>query len=300
MTIDEKLLDGIVIFSQVISSGSFTKAAEISGHSTSYISKKVNQLENRLGMRLLNRSTRSISLTPEGQLYYQQCQQIIDNAIAAEAMLAQHHVEPQGTLRVNCPVSYGLSRVRPILGKFMALYPKVNVELELNDRMVDPISDGWDLLIRASKELEDSNLINRKLATSYSVTIASPAYLKKYGTPQTPQDLASHDTISYSNLKQPNVWRYELNDGRSVDVPIKCRLISNSPEMELALCLADQGITRLPAFCLSDELETGDLVQLFPDLPLIEISVYLVYPSRKHLSSKVRHFMDFLIAEMNT
>lgn len=298
MAFNGKLLDGMVIFSQVINSGSFTRAADISGRSTSYISKEVNKLEERLGLRLLNRTTRSISLTPEGELYYQQCQQIIDNAEAAEALLAGHQIDPQGSLRISCPVSFGLSRVRPKLARFIAQYPKVNVELDLNDRKVDLISEGWDLLIRASSELEDSSLISRKLTTAKGVTIASPAYLKKHGTPQSPEELADHDTISYSNLKHPNVWRYRLGEGKAIDVNVKSRLISNSPEMELALCLAGQGITRLPSFNLNDELETGALVQLFPELPSIEIGVYLVYPSRKHMSSRVRHFIDFMITEL--
>jgi DNA-binding transcriptional LysR family regulator len=298
MVFNGKLLDGMVIFSQVVTSGSFTKAADVSGHSTSYISKEVNKLEDRLGMRLLNRTTRSISLTPEGELYFQQCQQIIDNAVAAEALLAGHQVEPQGNLRISCPVSFGLSSIRPKLAKFIAQYPKVNVELDLNDRKVEIVSEGWDLLIRASRELEDSSLISRKLTTAQSVTIASPDYLKKHGTPQTPKELVNHDTISYSNLKQPNLWTYLEANGETVDVNVKSRVISNSPEMELALCVAGQGITRLPSFNLTDELESGALVQLFPELPTIEIGVYLVYPSRKHMSSKVRHFIDFLIAEL--
>jgi len=298
MAFNGKLLDGMVIFSQVINSGSFTKAADVSGHSTSYISKEVNKLEERLGMRLLNRTTRSISLTVEGSLYYQQCQQIIENAVAAESMLAGHQVEPQGTLRVSCPISFGLSRVRPSLAKFMCRHPKLNVELDLNDRKVDLVAEGWDLVIRASRELEDSSVISRKFMTAQLITIASPDYLKKHGTPQIPQDLSQHQTISYSHLKHPTLWSYQLADGKTVDVNVKSRLISNSPDMELAMCVAGQGITRMPQFNLHDELETGKLIKLFPDLPPDEVGVYMMYPSRKHLSSKVRHFIDFMVAEL--
>ncbi|MGY3571024.1 LysR family transcriptional regulator [Vibrio sp. SCSIO 43135] len=298
MEFNGKLLDGMVIFSQVIKSGSFTKAAEISGHSTSYISKEVNKLEARLGVRLLNRTTRSIKLTPEGELYYQQCQQIIDHATAAQTLLSGHQAEPQGTLRISCPVSFGLAKIRPILAKFIEQYPKINVELDLNDRKVDIITEGWDLLIRASVEMEDSSLISRRLTSARSVTIAAPCYLAKYGTPEHPTDLSRHNTISYSNLKQPNVWRYLLNDSSTVEVNVTSRLISNSPEMELALCIAGQGITRLPSFNLTDELQTGKLVQLFPELPEVDIGVYVVYPSRKHMASKVRHFIDFIFAEL--
>ncbi|NRB40005.1 MAG: LysR family transcriptional regulator [Pseudomonadales bacterium] len=298
MAFDSKILDGMVIFSEVITAGSFTQAAENSGHSTSYISKEVNKLEARLGVRLLNRTTRSISLTPEGELYFQQCQQIITTAHEAVSLLSGHQLEPQGTLRISCPVSFGLSRLRPILAKFIALYPKINVELELNDKKIDIVADGYDIAIRASRVQEDSSLISRRILMSRGITLASPDYLAKHGTPQSLQELSQHQTISYSYLKQPGIWTYMTVEGKSFYIPVNCRFISNSPEMELALCIAGQGITRLPAFNLHDELQTGQLVELFPELPKIEIGVYLIYPSRKHMSSKVRHFIDFVMQEL--
>ena len=298
MAFDSKLLDGLVIFAEVIHAGSFTKAADRSGHSTSYISKEVNKLEARLGVRLINRTTRSISLTPEGELYYRQCRQIITNAEEAASELSGHQQEPQGTLRISCPVSFGLSRLRPRLADFLARYPKIDVELELNDKKIDIVADGYDIAIRASKEQLDSSLISRRILMSRGVTLAAPGYLQKYGTPKTLQDLSSHKTISYSHLKQPEIWTYQTVEGNKVDIPVNCRFISNSPEMELALCVAGQGITRLPAFNLDDELDTGKLVELFPELPNIDIGVYLIYPSRKHMSSKVRHFIDFVMQEL--
>jgi len=298
MKFNEQLFDGMVIFAQVVSTGSFTQAAEISGHSTSYVSKAVNKLETRLGVRLLNRTTRSLSLTPEGELYYQQCQNLIDNATSAEAMLTGHQQEPQGTLRINCPVSFGLSRLRPKLAQFMAQYPKVNIDLDLNDRMVDPIAEGWDVLIRASKTLTDSSLISRKLTSGRALTLAAPKYFEQYGRPTTPQDLIHHQTICYRYLKQPEIWPYELNDGSTIEIKTRNRLLSNSPQMELAMCVAGLGIMRMPSFNLNDELETGALVELFPELPSMEIGVYLVYPSRKHMSSRVRHFIDFIVDEL--
>jgi DNA-binding transcriptional LysR family regulator len=298
MAFNSKLLDGIVVFSEVINMGSFTAAAQSSGHSTSYISKAVSKLEERLGIRLLNRTTRSLSLTPEGELYFRQCQQIIDDAHTAENLLAGHQSEPKGNLKISCPVSFGLSRLRPKLAAFIAQYPKINVELDLSDRKVDVVADGYDVVIRASRELEDSSLISRRVMTVRGLTIASPRYLEKYGTPKNPEDLENHQTISYSHLKQPTVWTYVAADGKEVSVAVTSRLITNSPEMELALCLAGQGITRLPEFSLQDEIETGELVHLFSDLPASEIGVYLVYPSRKYLSSRVRHFIDFILQEL--
>lgn len=298
MAFNAKLLDGMVIFVEVVNSGSFTKAALNSGHSTSYISKEINKLEARLGVRLLNRTTRSISRTQEGELYFQQCQQIINDAEQAENTLSGRQLQPKGNLRVSCPVSFGLSRIRPVLADFIAKYPHVNLEIDLNDRKVDIVADGFDVVIRASIQLEDSSLISRRFMTSHSLTLASPDYLAKYGTPQHPRDLEQHKTISYSNLKQATQWTYPTHNEGNVQVKVNSRVLTNSPELELALALAGQGICRMPKFNLKDEIESGKLVSLFDDFPATKVSVYLVYPSRKYMSSKVRSFIDFVIQSL--
>lgn len=298
MNANFKLLDGIVAFVEVVNSGSFTNAAENSGHSTSYISKEITKLEERLGVRLLNRTTRSLSLTPEGEVYFQQCQQIVDDAGQAETLLGGQQQDPQGVLRVSCPVSFGLSRVRPILAKYTQKYPKVTIEIDLNDRKVDMVADGVDVVIRASRQLDDSSLISRRFMTSQGVFVASPGYLKKHGTPESPEQLANHKTLSYSNLKSPLLWSYLDKDGEMQQVQVASQVLTNSPEMELALCVADQGITRMPLFNLSGEIERGELVELFADYPKQEIGIYLVYPSRKHMSAKVRSFIDFVIEHL--
>ncbi|WDE05866.1 LysR family transcriptional regulator [Thalassomonas viridans] len=298
MAFNAKLLDGLVIFVEVINAGSFTRAAENTGHSTSYISKEINKLESRLGVRLMNRTTRSISLTPEGKVYHQQCQQIIDDAEQAQAQINQRQAEPKGTLKVSCPVSFGLSHVRPVLAKFLAANPKVNLELDLSDRKVDIIAEGFDVVIRGSMQLEDSSLISRHLLSSYGVTVASPDYLATYGTPQHPGELADHQIITYSYLKTPDIWEYQTEQGQDIAVKVKGRVLTNSPEMELELALSGQGITRMPMFNLGNKLETGELVSLFDDYRKLPINIHLVYPSRKHMAAKVRHFIDFVIAEL--
>lgn len=298
MAFNSQLLDGMVIFSEVVVSGSFTQAANNSGHSTSYISKEVNKLEERLGVRLLHRTTRTLSLTPEGEVYFQQCQQIIDDAKQAENAVSGKQGEPKGTLKISCPVSFALSNLKPILAKFTAKYPKINLELDLNDRKVDMVSEGFDVLIRASVQMEDSNLISRRIMRSYGVTIASPGYLKEHGVPSHPSELMHHKTITYSHLKQPHVWEFTDPDNQQHHVSLTCNVTTNSPEMELALCLAGQGITRLPYFNLTNEIETGELVELFPDFKKKEIDIYMIYPSRKHMSAKVRSFIDFVMDEL--
>jgi DNA-binding transcriptional LysR family regulator len=298
MAANYKLLEGIVAFVEVVTSGSFTNAAERSGHSTSFISKEITKLEERLGVRLLNRTTRSLSLTPEGEIYFQQCQQIVDDAQLAESSMGGKQAEPQGLLKVSCPVSFGLSKVNPILPEFSEMYPKVKLEVDLSDRKVDLVTEGFDVVIRASTQLEDSSLISRRIMRTEALTLAAPDYLKKYGTPKHPDDLRNHKCLTYSYLKKPNQWKYLDSQGQPFLVEVPSSFMTNSPEMELAMCKAGQGITRLPTFNLQNEIERGELVRLFDDFKPIDIDVFLVYPSRKHISTKLRCFIDFVVERL--
>ncbi|WP_295895640.1 LysR family transcriptional regulator [uncultured Vibrio sp.] len=298
MALNSKLLDGIVIFVELINCGSFTKTAENTGHSTSYISKEITKLEDRLGVRLINRTTRSISLTPEGELYYKQCLQITDDAEQAESSVNQRQLEPKGSLKVSCPISFGMPQLKPILAKFLTRYPKVNLDLNMTGRQVDVVADGFDVVIRTANQLEDSSLISRLLINSYGVTVASPDYLSAHGTPKHPSELSQHKIITYSYAKAPNVWQYQTPQGEPLSVQLESRVITNSPEMEIELAIAGQGITRMPKFNVDDKLESGELVVLFEDYKKVPINVYLVYASRKHMSAKVRCFIDFVVSEL--
>lgn len=298
MAFDSKLLDGIVVFVEVVQSGSLTLAAQNTGHSTSYISKEIKQLEDRVGVRLLHRTTRSQSLTPEGELYFDQCLQIVSDAEQAETMVGGRQLEPKGTLKVSCPVSFGLSHIRPILAKFTEMYPQIVLDLELNDRKADMIAEGVDVVIRASAQAEDSTLISRRFMQSYGITLASPAYLARYGTPTHPLELANRSTIVYSYLKKFDTWVYKKAGEEDTPVKLNSRVITNSPEMILALCIAGQGIIRTPIFNIGDALETGELVELLSDYDRFPVDVCLVYPSRKHMSAKVRGFIDFIVEEL--
>ncbi|NOH78369.1 LysR family transcriptional regulator [Vibrio sp. RE86] len=292
------LLDGIVIFVEVVNSGSFTNAAQATLHSTSYISKEINKLESRLGVRLLQRTTRTLKLTPEGKEFYARCQQIIDDAVTAENLVSGSQREPQGTLRISCPVSFGLTKLQPVLVQFAQQFPKVQLDVDINDRMVDVIDEGFDIVIRASEAMDDSSLISRKLCSSFGVTVASPQYLKDYGTPSHPSELESHRVITYSLSKQPHKWVYQERNGEPIEVLTTARMITNSPQLELAMCKAGQGITRLPRDHINDEFEQGSLIELFPDFPPLQLPIYLVYPSKKHLSAKVRAFIDFAVTQI--
>ena len=294
MAFNGKLLDGMMIFTAVVEAGGFSAASIKTGHSTSYISKEINKLEDRLGIRLLNRTTRSISLTPEGKIYFQQCLQIISEAENVTLSLTRSINEPKGLLRVSCPTSFGVMYLSPILNDFLIRYPEVDLEMDLNDRKVDVIADGFDVVIRATGNLQDSSLICRCIKKSKSVVVASPLYLETYGVPRYPTDLKHHTCICYSNLKIPAIWHFNDLNGDSVQVEVPHRVQCNSANLEVSLAMAGHGIIRVPEFYVEQQVKDGLLVPLFTEYGHHKIDVYVVYPSRKHLSSKVRAFIDFV------
>lgn len=299
MTSNLSLFDGVVIFSQVVQNGSFTAAAEVTGHSTSYISKEINKLESRLGVRLLNRTTRSLGLTPEGEAYFQQCQQMIQDAEHIIGIVNQQDLMPKGTLKISCPVAFSLGYLSDVISEYAKRYPEVTLDIDLNDRRVDIIQEGYDLAIRATGQLETSSLIGRKFHTSKAYTVASKRYIKEYGLPQTPEQLTEHKCICYANLKQPTKWQFQRPDGSNVSVDVSANVICNNSTMELALVLDGHGVCRLPEFTMAEALKSGELVTLFPDYPEQTIDVFVVYPSRKHLSPKIRCFIDMLVESFN-
>jgi len=298
MTVNDKhtkLFEGVAIFVQVVNCGSFSGAAELTGHSNSYISKEINKLEARLSVRLLNRTTRSLSLTSEGKIYFEQCQQMVFDAQDALASLSQSNIQPKGLFRVSCPVDFAQGYLEHVLSEYMKLYPDVQLELDLNDRHVDLIQDGFDLVIRATTKLEESSLICRKIYSSKAYTVASKEYLQHFGRPSKPQQLSEHQCICYSNLKTPKRWHYKEKNGKNMYVDVNSKMLCKSSQMELAMTLAGHGICRLPEFILKETIVDKSLEILFPDYPEVDVDVYAIYPSRKNLSPKVRCFIDLLI-----
>lgn len=296
---DFKLLEGIVAFVEVVNCGSFTRAAEQSGHSTSFISKQISKLEERLGVRLLNRTTRSLSLTPEGTIYFKQSQQLVlDAELAVDAVGGKQQV-PKGVLKISCAVSFGLSRLRPVLSQFTSRYPEVDIELELNDRKIDMVAEGFDLLIRGTaSKVEDSSLIYRRFLRAHNLVIAAPSYLEKYGEPKHPEELSHHRTISYSNSPQPMVWSFIGLDGEEMQVKVKSQVLTNSSQMEVALCAAGQGITRMPSFNIGNELKNGEIVEILTKYPPQSVDMHLVYSSKRHMSLKLRCFIEFILESL--
>lgn len=300
--IETNLFNGVVIFTQVVNCGSFSRAAEQTQHSSSHISKEISKLESRLGVRLLNRTTRSLSLTPEGKRYFEQCQQLVFDAQDATALLNQSHVKPKGLLKISCPIAFSKGYLQEVLSEYIRCYPDVEIVLDLNDRHVDLIQDGFDLVIRATDKLAESSLVCRKIYSCKAYTVATDDYFKKFGKPTTPQELSQehnkHQCICYSNLKAPTRWVYKTNEGKNLTVDVNAKLLCNSAEMELAMVLSGHGICRLPEFAMEEALKSKHLHILFEDYPAPTIDVYAIYPSRKYLSSKVRCFIDLLVERM--
>ncbi len=298
MTTNSQLFDGIYIFYQVVRCGSFTACANYTGHSTSYISKEINKLEQRLAVRLLNRTTRSISLTPEGEVFFEQSQLLIENAEHAQGLLTSKQDSPHGLLKISCPVDFGLNYLKPIIDEYLNSYPDVSLDLDLNDRHVDVIQEGIDIAIRATAALDDSSLISRKIFQSNSYTLASKQYIQRFGKPKQPQDLSKHACICYKNHKTPTKWQYITANNETLNVDVNKRILSNNAQMQLSLAQAGHGICVLPKFCLGKDFDDTQLVALFEDYQSPKIDVFAVYPSRKYVSAKVRCLIDLLVQHL--
>ena len=286
-------LDGVVVFVGVINAGSFTAAALALGHSTSYVSKAITRLEKRLGSRLLNRTTRTISLTDAGRAYFERCSQIVIDAENAERSINQLQERPGGLLRVNAPLSFGSKYLLDIFPKFMHHYPEVKLEVEFNDRLIDVVAEGYDVVIRVS-DIKDSNLVARKFSSSRLVVVASPDYLKRKGYPTRVEELAQHDCIAYSLLPTPTQWNF-YKDGVRSTVTVSPRAMCNSAQIEVAMVVQGIGITRIPLFTCEQEVASGQLQIILEDYDQHKLDVFAVYPHRQYLTAKVRAFVDFLV-----
>ena len=288
-----ELLDGVAVFVAVINMGSFTAAARALGHSTSYVSKEVSRLEKRLGSRLLNRTTRTISLTDAGRAYYERCSQIVIDAENAERSISQLQDRPRGLLRVNAPLSFGSLYLLDYLPEFMERFPEINLEIEFNDRLIDVVAEGYDVVVRVGSN-KDSNLVARQFTSSKSVMAASPAYLTKKGRPAKASDLERHDCLAYSLLPSPKVWEL-IKDGKRTTVSFEPRLMGNNAQIQVTMMVGGIGIGRVPLFCCEKEIESGELEIIMDDYEQPELGVYAVYPHRQYLTAKVRAFVDFLV-----
>ena len=290
-------LDAMRLFVLVIKLGSFSAAARQINTSQSSASKKVASLEQKLGVKLINRTSRELVLTQAGEEYHHYCLSLITELDEVENRIRQNVRSPKGVLRVAAPPPVGNVVLAPLLNVFLKKYPDIEVDLCLEDRHVDLIAEGIDVAIRAQK-LEDSSLVSRFLFSNKVVMVASPAYLKVRGTPTKPSDLKQHNCIVYTFGKSLNNWHFTRN-GDDVNVQVKGDVKSNNGETNVSLALNGQGITKAPEWMVKHYVESGRLVKLLNEYEVDDIPMHILYPQNRQIPLKVRCFIDFVIENID-
>ncbi|WP_374384374.1 LysR substrate-binding domain-containing protein [Dongia sp.] len=282
------------VFATVVAKGSFTKAADALDTSPANVTRYVNELEGHLSTRLLNRSSRRLSLTESGTALYERCRSILDDVAEAEAIAGSTTLNPRGKLRINAGVTFGIKHLSPLWPRFMKMYPEIELDIDLIDRVVDMVEEGYDLAIRVSQAMNPANLIAKKLATSRNLVCAAPAYLKAHGTPKQPRDLADHACLGFSYAATGDEWHFTDRTGAAQRVRVNCAFHTNNGETLRAAALAGHGIIRPAAFLVGEDIRAGRLVRLLPDHDISDTDLLALYPSRRHVSAKVRVMVDFL------
>jgi DNA-binding transcriptional LysR family regulator len=282
------------VFVKVAQAGSLSAAAQALGLSKSTVSKHISALEDHLGVLLLNRTTRRLSLTDLGAAYRDHAQRILSEIADTELAIQEHTVEPKGKLRVNAPMSFGILHIAPLLPGFMAAHPRIEIELVLDDRRVDLIEEGFDVAIRIGR-LDDSTLIARRLASVHFVCAAAERYLARHRSIERPEDLAGHNCLRYSLNRQPNEWRFE-RDGHEQTVRVTGTLVANNGEALREAAVAGLGVVYQPIFIIDSDLAAGRLQPLLQDWTTPQIDIHAVFPEQRRLQPKLRHFVDHLVA----
>ena len=282
------------VFAAVVEAGGFTAAAERLGLSRAAASKHVLQLEERLGARLLNRTTRRVSITEAGRSFYEQCRRILAEFEEAERSAGELHNEPRGELRVIAPTNFGLTEIGTVITDFLLAFPRLRINLTLNDRLTDPIESGYDIAISVGMPRGiASSLIARKLYPSRRVLCASPDYLSRRGTPRQPEDLSTHDCLSYSYLEEPDAWHFVGPDRERV-VKVTGPVVTSHRQVLSTAAVRGLGIAYGPIIFFSDDLKANRVVRVLPDFQLPETSIYAIYPASRQQTAKVKAFNDFI------
>jgi DNA-binding transcriptional LysR family regulator len=282
------------VFSQVVESGSFSAAAERLGVSTTAASRHVAELEAQLQTRLLNRTTRRVSLTETGRAFYERAVQLLADLEEAEQEASRAAVVPRGTIKLTTSVNFGVRHVAPAIAAFLAAHPGVRFDVSLSDRIVELVEEGFDLAVRIGSPGSD-NVVARKLGETRLVPCASPDYLAAHGAPRTPEDLAHHNCFTYEYVSPRHLWRFRDASGAERAVRVSGRLHSNNGDLLAEAAARGAGIVFEPAFIVGPDVRAGRLVPLLQEFSAPPLPIYAVYPSRKHLSAKVRLFVDFLV-----
>lgn len=284
--------EGVNEFVAVVESGSFTQAAKRVGISTAQVSRLIGQLEKRLATKLLYRTTRKVSVTEAGQVYYQHCRQVLDGLEEAERTLTQLHATPRGKLRITAPITYGESVLAPLLNDFVLQYPELEVQLQLSNQKLDLVEESFDLAIRLGK-LDNSSMMAKRLASRKLFLCASPGYIQTYGMPHTLSELNRHNCL----LGTLDFWRFK-QDGKERSLRVSGSLRYNSGNALLDAVLKGLGLVQLPDFYVQDHLDSGQLLELLPEFQPDDEGIWALYPHNRHLSPKVRMLVDFLQTQL--
>lgn len=287
-------INDIAAFVAAVRAGSYTNAAGTIGLTRSAIGKSIVRLETRLGVRLLNRTTRSLSLTDEGRIMFERCQQILEDLDEVDTTMAMRRLVPTGTFRITAPLSFGQRHILPVLDNYLKKWPDLRADVAFTDRYVDLIEEGYDIAIRIGEPKEDSRILTRTIAWQHIITCASPAYLASHGVPKKPQELAGHDRIVLVSAERRRNWYFDTPDGPYV-FDHAGRLHLDSSEAILASAIAGFGIVHLPTYLIGEDLRKGNLIPILEAFQVKPEPVRLMYPSRRHLSPRIRMFIDMLV-----
>ncbi len=285
--------EGMRVFVKVAEAGSLSGAARLLGLTPSAISRQISALEDQLGAQLFNRTTRKIALTDVGRGYLERCRRILADVEEASEAVTSLNATPRGPLRVNMPAVFGRLHIAPALGAFMRQYPDITLDVEMTDQFIDPMAEAVDVLVRIA-ELKDSSLIARKLASSRRAIVASPAYWSERGVPKEPRDLMQHDCLLYSYLAAGEHWRLTGADGVEQAVHVSGRMRVNNVSTIRYAALDGLGVAMMPTWFVGEDLRVGRLQAVLNDYAAPAPPIYAMYPPSRHLSPKVRAFVDFL------
>ncbi|ABF92845.1 transcriptional regulator, LysR family [Myxococcus xanthus DK 1622] len=290
-------LDEIFAFMAVVDAGSFVSGGRAIGLTRSAAGKALARLESRLGVRLLNRTTRHLSLTDDGRVFHEHCQQVLAALDDAEASVGDHTGTPRGVLRITVPDAFGRLHVLPVLKKYLQTWPDVQVEVSFTDRVADIIEEGYDLAVRINVTSTDTRLVSRLVAQHRVFVCAAPSYLAARGEPQTLEELATHDCLLFSSRARRQRWRLRPKGGAYVTVEGQSRLRLDSGEAIRDAAVAGLGIAFLPSFLVDEDLARGRLKALLPSCETEVVRIMAFYPSKRHLPAKVRRFIDLLVEQ---
>ncbi|HZW13825.1 MAG TPA: LysR family transcriptional regulator [Noviherbaspirillum sp.] len=287
------LFQAMRVFAKIAETGSLSGAARALDISNPSVTRHISELESYVNARLFNRSTRRLSLTETGVVYLERCKRILADVDDSALLAGMNASSPSGTLKISAPVSFSVNQLATVFPKYSQRYPKVCLDVSLSDRVVDLVEEGYDLAIRIGF-IGDSSLVARRVAPLKGHVCASPAYLEKYGIPREPQDLGQHVCLPYTNGPMRDEWRF-AREGKALSVRINGSMKSNNGDLLRGAALAGMGIIMQPSFIVGDDIRRGTLVPLLTDYQLPEFGIYAVYPSRLHVSAKVRTFVDYLV-----